>query len=258
MQTHTRYSLPNLSSWGNDKGITLIDVILTIIIAGILAAVALRSVIKIADTAKTEETKQELEELEYAIVGNPALYNDDTKADFGYVGDVGAFPANLDALFTNPGGYTSWNGPYVKRRLEQDATDYKVDAWGTNYAYTGGITITSSGSGSDIVKKFGEATSDFVSNGVDGLVLDLDGTPPGAIYNDSVSIRLTVPNGTGSYTTLTVMPDNSGFFSINAVPIGNHDIMVIYSPTDDTLKRFVSVLPKSREYGEYFLSTNVR
>jgi prepilin-type N-terminal cleavage/methylation domain-containing protein len=238
-------------------GFTLIEVILTIIIAGILAAVALRSVVKLAETAKTEETKQELEELEYAIIGNPVLYNDDTRADFGYVGDVGALPANLDALFTNPGGYASWNGPYVKRRLEQDATDYKVDAWGTNYAFTGGVTITSSGSGSDIVRKFGEATSDFVSNSVDGIILDLNGTPPGTVYKDSISVRLTVPNGTGSFTTLTTPPDNSGFFSFNAVPIGGHDLQIIYQPASDTLKRFVSVLPKSRNYGEYYLSTNV-
>ncbi len=238
-------------------GFTLIEVILTIIIAGILAAVALRSVAKLVDTAKTEETKQELEELEYAMIGNPNLYNDDTRADFGYVGDVGALPANLDALFANPGGYASWNGPYVKRRLEQDATDYKVDAWGTNYVFSGGVAITSSGSGSDIVRKFGEQISDFVSNGADGIVLDLDGTPPGSVYKDSISVRLTVPNGTGSFTTLTTAPDNSGFFSFNAVPIGSHDLQIIYQPTSDTLKRFVSILPKSRHYGEYYLSANI-
>ena len=241
----------------NENGFTLIDVILTIIIAGILAAVALRSVVKLADTAKTEETKQELAELEYAIVGNPQLFNDDTRADFGYVGDVGALPGNLDALFTNPGGYATWKGPYVKRRFEQDANDYKQDAWGTDYAYTGGVTVTSSGSGSDVVRKFGEATSDFLSNGVDGVVLDLDGTPPGTIYKDSIAILLTVPNGTGGYVVKTATPDIGGFFSIDAVAIGNHDLQVIYQPLSDTLKRFVSVLPKSRNYGQYKLGSNI-
>ncbi len=240
----------------NERGITLIDVILTIIIAAILVSVAMRSVTKLSETAKTEETKQELEELEYAIVGNPQMFNDNTRADFGYTGDVGALPSNLDALFSNPGGYATWKGPYVKRRFEQDANDYKVDAWGTNYSYSGGVTVTSSGSGSDIVRKFGEASSDFVGNGVDGVVLDLDGTPPGSVFNDSISIKLTIPNGTGSYTTSTTIPDNSGYFSFNSVPVGNHDLRVIYSPTNDTLKRFVTVLPNSRHYGEYHLSTN--
>lgn len=241
----------------NSRGITLIDVVLTIIIAGILATVALRFVINLSTTAKTEETKKEMETLEFAIVGNSNLYNDKTRASFGYAGDVGALPTNLDALYSNPGGYATWKGPYVSRRLEQDATDYKKDAWGVDYVYSGGITITSSGSGSNIVRKFGEAGSDFTNNGVDGVVLDLNGTPPGTIYKDSISIRITVPNGSGSYATLTTSADNSGYFSINSVPIGNHDLRIIYTPTNDTLKRFISVLPKSRPYGEYYLPQNV-
>jgi hypothetical protein len=241
----------------NSRGISLVDVVIVIIIAGILAAVALRSVVKLSDTARVEEAKQELDEIEYAIVGNPKLYSDNTRGNFGYVGDVGSMPANLDALYSNPGAYATWKGPYVNRRLEQDPNDYKVDPWGTNYAYSGGITVTSTGSGSNIVKKFGEATSDFVSNGVDGIVLDLNGTPPGAIYNDSVSVRLRIPNGSGNFTTLSTMPDNGGYFSLNSVPIGNHDLTIIYTPTSDTLKRFVSVLPKSRPYGEYRLPADV-
>ncbi|HEX2898013.1 MAG TPA: hypothetical protein VHP63_08195 [candidate division Zixibacteria bacterium] len=241
----------------NSKGITLIDVVLTIIIAGILAAVALRFVVNLSTTAKTEETKKEMESLEFAIVGNSNLYNDNTRASFGYTGDVGALPANLDALYSNPGGYATWKGPYVSRRLEQDATDYKKDAWGADYAYSGGITITSSGSGSNIVRKFGEVSSDFTNNGVDGVVLDLNGTPPGAIYKDSITVRLTIPNGSGGYTTLTTSTDNSGYFSINSVPIGNHDLRIIYVLTNDTLKRFISVLPKTRPYGEYYLPNNV-
>ena len=239
------------------SGFTLIEVVLTIIIAAILAATALRSVVKMVETAKTEDTKQELEKLEYAVIGNPSLYNDNTRADFGYVGDVGAMPANLDALFSNPGGYATWNGPYVKRRLEQDTTDYKRDAWGTDYAYSGGVTITSTGSGSNIVRKFAEATTDLLSNGVDGIVLDLNGSPPGTIYKDSISVRLTVPNGAGGYVTKTATPNAGGFFSINTVPVGNHNLQIIYSPTSDTLKRFVSVLPTSRHYGEYILPKNV-
>ena len=137
MKTCHKFFSVIASSKSDSKGITLIDVIITIIIAGILAAVALRSVVKLSDTAKVEETKQELQELEYAVIGNPSIHNEDTREDFGYVGDVGAMPANLDALFSNPGGFATWNGPYVKRRLEQDPSDYKIDAWGTNYAYSG-------------------------------------------------------------------------------------------------------------------------
>lgn len=240
-----------------NSGFTLIEVVITIIIAGILAAVALRSVNNMAGTAKVEETKQELELLEYAIVGNSRLYNDNTRADFGYTGDIGSLPPNLDALFANPGSYATWKGPYVKRKFEQDVSGYKQDSWGSNYTYAGGVEITSSGSGSDIVRKFGQANSDFLLNGVDGIVLDVDGTPPGTTYMDSIRVQLTIPNGSGGYTTKTKTTQMGGFFSFDSIPIGNHDIDVIYLPNNDTINRFVSVLPKSRHYGEYYFNDDL-
>jgi len=235
------------------KGFTLIEVIIVIVIAAILATVAMRSAFFISKTAKEEETKQELEVLQFAIVGNPLLYNDNTRSDFGYVGDVGSMPANLDALFFNPGGYATWNGPYIKRRFEQDPDGYKQDAWGAAYTY-GGNSITSTGSGSNIVRELGTSINDFLINGVEGVVLDLDGTPPGIIFRDSIIVRLTYPNGIGGYSSVTTVPDIGGFFSFGSVPIGNHDIEIVYGPIADTLKRFVSILPKSSHYGEYYLS----
>ncbi|MEA2031894.1 MAG: type II secretion system protein, partial [candidate division Zixibacteria bacterium] len=94
---------------------------LVIIIIGILSTVALRSVNTITDTAKIEETKQELEALSFAIAGNPDIQNNGIRTDFGYVGDVGSLPPNLDALFSNPGSYATWNGPYIGNRFTQIA-----------------------------------------------------------------------------------------------------------------------------------------
>ncbi|MCH8027529.1 MAG: type II secretion system protein [candidate division Zixibacteria bacterium] len=155
----------------NKRGFTLIEIVIVLVISAILATVAMRSAFFISETAKEEETKQELEMLQFAIVGNPLLYNDNTRSDFGYVGDVGSMPPNLDALFSNPGGYATWNGPYIKRRFEQDPDDYKKDAWGVVYTY-GGNSVTSSGSGSNIVREFGTSLNDFLINGVDGVLLD--------------------------------------------------------------------------------------
>ena len=98
-------------------GFTLIEVVIVILIAGIIASVALRSAVTISDTARTEETKQELESLAIAIIGNTKLENNGVRSDFGYVGDVGAMPPNLDALKSNPGSYSTWKGPYIDRRV---------------------------------------------------------------------------------------------------------------------------------------------
>ena len=240
----------------DNKGFTLIEVVIAIVIVAILATVAMRSALFISETAKEEETKQELELLQFAIVGNPLLFNDNTRSDFGYVGDIGAMPPNLDALFSNPGGYATWNGPYVKRRFEQDVDGYKQDAWGVTYTYSGN-SVTSTGSSTNIVREFGTSVSDFLMNGVEGVLLDLDGTPPGTVYRDSITISMTHPNGSGGYTTQVTQPDLGGFFNFESVPIGNHDIELVYNPTNDSLKRFVSIVPNSRHYGEYFLSQNV-
>ena len=246
----------NIHEKGSCSGITLIEVILVIIIAGILVAVALRSAVTVSDTAKVEETKKELDDLAFAIVGNPELQNNGVRSDFGYVGDVGSMPPNLDALHSNPGSYSTWNGPYIENRFSQDSDDFKKDAWGVLYQYSAGVTITSTG-GPGIVRKLANSTADLLLNQVSGVVYDIDGTPPGSTYNDSVVLRLTIPNGTGGMLTKTSNPDAGGYFSFDSIPIGNHDIEVVYLPDNDTLKRFVSVLPNSSLYSEYYLAANV-
>ena len=245
------------SLMSSSQGMTLIEVILTVIIMGILATIALRVVGTINTAVKTEKTKTELEALAYAIAGNPALQNNGVRTDFGYVGDIGALPPNLDALVSNPGGYSTWRGPYFKTQFSQITDEHKRDAWGELYSYNGGVAITSSGKSGGIVKRVINSTSDLLLNQVSGTVLDLDGSPPGNIYKDSLLIRLFIPDGAGSITTKTTSTDMGGYFSFDSIPIGNHDLQIIYLPDSDTLKRFVSVLPKSSVYASYYLSSDV-
>ncbi|MCB2230681.1 type II secretion system GspH family protein [bacterium] len=241
----------------NNAGFTLIELAIVIVIAGILVTIALRGGKSISETSKLEETRQEMDALARAIVGDPDLYNNGIRSDFGYVGDIGSLPPNLDALHTNPGGFATWRGPYVENRFVQTADDFKRDAWGSTYAYTGGETINSSGSGSTVSRRIVESTTHLLYNSVAGNVFDLDGTPPGPGYGDSVLVRLTFPDGIGGYTYDNISPDDGGFFEFDSIPVGNHDLLLVYQPTADTLRRFVSVLPNSRLYAEYHLPANV-
>ncbi|MBD3403981.1 prepilin-type N-terminal cleavage/methylation domain-containing protein, partial [candidate division GN15 bacterium] len=158
-------------------GFTLIELVIVVVIAGILVTVALQGTRQISDTARVEETRQEMDALAMAIAGNPGLHNNGVRTDFGYVGDVGALPPNLDALYANPGGYATWNGPYIRNRFTQIADDYKTDAWGTLYAF-GGIAITSTGSGENLTRRVAPSSDHLLYNSVAGNVYDLDGTPP--------------------------------------------------------------------------------
>jgi prepilin-type N-terminal cleavage/methylation domain-containing protein len=238
------------------RGLTLVEVVVVLVIAGILAAVAVRSLGTVSQTARVEETKREMDALARAITGNPELQNNGTRSDFGYVGDVGSMPANLAALVANPGGYSTWKGPYFRNRLSQIGDDYVNDAWGVPYSYAGSA-ITSTGSGSSIVRRLSDSVGDLLQNQVTGTVFDLDGTPPGPTFGDSIVIRLALPNGSGGMTTVTTHPDAGGYFAFGSVPIGNHNLDLVYLPLHDTLHRFVSVSPASIIYSDYYLASNV-
>lgn len=231
-------------TYNKNRGFTLVEMTIAIVISGILATVALKSMLSMYSGVKVEETKQEMESLAFAIAGNPSVTNNGRRADFGYVGDVGALPVNLDALYANPGGYTTWKGPYVANKFASLTDDYKRDAWGNLYTYTGGTTITSSSDG-NIIRQIANSSTDLLQNHLTGLIADVDGTPPGSTYKDSLSVTVVHPNGTGGFRSRTVAVDASGYFTLDTIPIGNQSITVIYKPTSDTISRVVAITPGS-------------
>ena len=242
----------------HQSGFTLVEVIIAMVIVGILITTALQWGKPITDTVRTEETKAEMNALANAIAGNPEVQNNGVRSDFGYVGDVGAMPVNLDGLVTNPGSYTTWKGPYVASRFTQMTNDYKQDAWGVTYTYdAANCQLTSTGSGSSIVRQLGASRNALLYNSFAGSVKDLDGSPPGPSNKDSITIRLTIPNGSGGTVVKTTKPDASGYFTFDSIPIGNQDIQVIYTHTADTLNRFVSIMPSVAGYANYYLTSDV-
>ncbi len=226
----------------NQKGFTLIELVLIILLIGIIASVAVRNMSSSVNTAQYEHTKQELDQLAYALVGNPHVYTNGSRTDFGYVGDVGALPPTLEGLFQNPGGYTSWNGPYITNGTTDN--DYTKDAW--NVAYVLGATsISSTGSGSTIDKEFSPSSAALLSNNLFGYIIDASGQAPGTIYKDSLTVQMKYPNGSGGYNTISTIPDQSGNFSFSSLPIGIHTLTVIYNPDSDTVTYSVSISPES-------------
>ena len=158
-----------MSLWSrNRSGFSLIEMLVVIVVIGILAAVAMQSMTSTVQDVRQVRTEQEMEMLATAIVGNPGITQNNRRSDFGYVGDVGAFPPNLQALYQNPGGYATWDGPYLPPSYTQDSIGFKTDEWGRLYSYNGGVTISSTGSGSTISKKVTDTPGDYLLNTING------------------------------------------------------------------------------------------
>lgn len=229
----------------NNRGYTLLEMVLVILIIGILATVAVQSMKTTTENDRFDRTTEEMDAIVRGIVGDDRLVSNGYRTDFGYVGDVGSLPPNLDALAANPGGYSTWKGPYLKSDFVENASSYQRDAWNSAYSYSGGVTIRSTGSGSNITRQFAAAPSDLTANTVTGFVRDVVGAPPGDSAGN-VTVTIYYPDGSGGMTSSITTPSRAGEFTFaSAVPIGIHRIQAVVSGANDTSSRYLAVYPAS-------------
>ena len=100
------------------RGFTLLELLVVLVILGMLAALAGPRVMKYISSAKSDTAKLQIEELGAAL-------------DM-YKLEVGRHPntqEGLQALVEAPGGAANWNGPYLKKNT------VPKDPWGVDYHY---------------------------------------------------------------------------------------------------------------------------
>lgn len=100
------------------RGFTLLELLVVLVILGLLAALAGPRVMKYVSGAKTDTAKLQVEELSAAL--------DMFKLENGRHPTT---QEGLQALVEAPPGATNWNGPYLKKKT------VPKDPWGVDYHY---------------------------------------------------------------------------------------------------------------------------
>jgi general secretion pathway protein G len=101
----------------SERGFTLIELIVVLVILGLLAAVVVPNIYNKLSKSKEQIARLQIKELEGAL------------QMFAF--DLGRYPTNaegLEALVSNPGNLESWKGPYLNRAVP-------MDPWGKPYVY---------------------------------------------------------------------------------------------------------------------------
>ncbi|MEE9250389.1 MAG: type II secretion system major pseudopilin GspG [Alphaproteobacteria bacterium] len=101
-----------------ERGFTLVELLVVLVILGLLATFAAPRVIKYLSGAKVDAAAAQLQN----IAATLDLYRL----------EVGHYPSaeqGLEALVTQPPGVDSWNGPYIKK------WEMLIDPWGDPYHY---------------------------------------------------------------------------------------------------------------------------
>ncbi|HVP07235.1 MAG TPA: hypothetical protein VMS71_05265, partial [Candidatus Acidoferrum sp.] len=79
-----------------------------------------------------------------------------------------------------------------------------------------------------------------------GVIHDKNDSLPGSIKKDSLDIYVTYPNGSGGTSTKLYHADASGQFQLDSIPAGRQALKIVYLPSDDTLMRYATVLPRQK------------
>jgi prepilin-type N-terminal cleavage/methylation domain-containing protein len=110
------------------NGFTLLEIIVVIGIITMMVGIIVPIVYRVWESQEVDTTKERMTKLKEAMVGNASQISNGVRTNFGFVGDLGQLPPNLDALIS----YTNSNGafgPYLSGGI--DPQSFKKDAWGT-------------------------------------------------------------------------------------------------------------------------------
>lgn len=236
------------------KGFTLIEVIVILGVIAILAAIAVPLALRIFERTAEDATREELANLKKAMIGDPQKLQSSFRSEFGFLGDVGRIPANLDELliqgslpaFTfdaSKQAGAGWKGPYITGAAAGSAAaEFKKDQWGNDYTYSDADFTNADGQAGD-----GKITSNGPNGtfgNADDIVLEIlknetTATVRGKVKDtagvglEAVPVEYYSPVN-GALTTTTATTDANGEYALTLAPFGPRGVRalprLVYSP----------------------------
>lgn len=224
------------------KGFTLIEVIVILAVIAILAGMAIPTALRIFQTTAENTTRDELDNLKKAMLGDPQKLQSSFRSDFGFLGDIGCLPDDLRRIFRNDSpplaaslplwmfdsttkqAGAGWKGPYITGPAGEEFTK---DQWGNDYVYTATgcpLTATLKSNGPDgLPSTADDLIQDIVPNEttatIRGTVKNVSGVPL-----SSVPVELYYPSNGTLTTSLPATTDANGNYSIPGVPFGHRAV----------------------------------
>jgi len=212
---------------------------------GILASVAARFSMFAASEGRRQKAIQRMDEILIGIYGDPDVV---PQSHFGFIGDTAELPPVVelvDALYSGKGAGTNWDGPYISLGFDEEEVNINYDPWGQLYVvdFNAG-TITSTGSGSDMVLNFHYSQTKLLDNTLEVIVKDRnDNYPKPGSYSDLTGWLYRVGNQASKNNLKEKINSYTGSFVFTDVAVGNLRLEVKYAPDNVTKVKYVTILP---------------
>jgi prepilin-type N-terminal cleavage/methylation domain-containing protein len=255
----TSFSYSKLSQ----NGVTLLELLIVLMIIGLLVTAAVKTMDVSLQRSRFSSTVKELENLSWAIAGNPELISGGKRSDFGYIGDLGVLPLTLRDLYENYSNLPAWQGPYIKAAFQENPDSYRIDAWGDTYIYPNPNTIVETSpvyvrsyAGTSITtpetwltKLVSNRKKDLTSNTVEGNFKDAYGTLLGESDKDTVWVKIYLPILGRKDSTYTQFIALRSRYEFTGISVGNHILKAIAVHHDtlpiwDSVEKYICVYPR--------------
>lgn len=249
---------------GFSRGVTLLELLVVMMILGLILTAAVRTWDVTLERGRFETSQRKLDQLVSVIVGNPDYIVSGHRVDFGYIGDVGVLPQNLNDLVRRPAGFPppedggTWRGPYVRSTFQESPDGFRTDGWGDSIVYSPESLFVRSYGGrwlldpsNWLTRVFGYTREQLLFNEVSGRLLDARGMPPPDALSPGVDydVELSGPQGGMQQLYPVDFTPGNGQFRIIDVPQGNlYELRAVFRfvrpPLDSVVTtRSVTVYP---------------